>query len=262
MWGTAARVHRKVDRRFKRRTKSQSSTGISQIFQLRLPPTLLTRMSSPPRRSTAASISFAAGASSVRSPATVTATPPAALMAAAVCSTPAPSMSPRAPSRARTIAISRPRPLAAPVTTATRFLTPGMRVMLAREPAPLPGGRRARRGLDCGGAGGQTERADERRAGYDSYRSGDEGGVRRRVRCAHPLHAADPRLLCGPRLRQSLPLGELHRGAVYPARKAAGARACGPDHHRRPVSPGSGRAGTGGAVQRRGEVLPGLLRDH
>src|SRR5215472_1572110 len=141
MCGTAARVQRKVERRFKRSTKSQSSTGISQTFRLRLPPTLLTRMSRPPRRSTAASISFAAGPSSVRSPATVTATPPAVLMAAAVCSIPAASMSPRAtraPSRARTSAISRPRPLAAPVTTATRFLTPGMRVMLAREAAPLP----------------------------------------------------------------------------------------------------------------------------
>src|SRR5262245_7641257 len=232
MWGTAARVQRKVERRFRRRTKSQSSTGISQIFRLRLPPTLLTRMSSPPRRSTAPSINFAAGASSVRSPATVMATPPTALIAAAVCSTPAASMSPRAtraPSRARTIAISRPRPLAAPVTTATRFLTPGMRVMLAREAALLPSGRRARRRLDCGGAGGQTERADERRAGHDSYCSGDEGGVRRRVRRAHPLHAADARLLCGTRLRQSLPLGELHRGALRRAREAAGALAGGPD---------------------------------
>src|SRR5215468_206104 len=151
-----------VERRFRRSTKSQSSTGISQIFRLRLPPTLLTRMSRPPSRSTAASISFAAGASSVRSPATVTATPPAAVMAAAVCSTPAASMSPRAtraPSRARTSAISRPRPLAAPVTTATRFLTPGMRVMLAREPAPLPGGRHARHELDCGGARAKIDRA-------------------------------------------------------------------------------------------------------
>ena len=46
MCGTAARVQRNVPRRFRRRTKSQSSTFISQIFAFRLPPTLLTRMSS------------------------------------------------------------------------------------------------------------------------------------------------------------------------------------------------------------------------
>src|SRR5262252_2217369 len=144
MCGTAARVQRKVERWFKRSTKSQSSTGISQTFRLRLPPTLLTRMSRPPRRSTAASISFAAGPPAVRSPATVTATPPAVLMAAAVCSIPAASMSPRAtraPSRARTSAISRPRPLAAPVTTATD----GTKAAFAAEyDVPIPYMQRTR----------------------------------------------------------------------------------------------------------------------
>src|SRR5437016_4077101 len=119
-------------RRFRRRTKSQSSTGISQTLRLRLPPTLLMRMSSPPSRSAATSMSRAAPLSSVRSPASVTAVPPALVMAAAVRSSSAPSMSPRAtraPSLARRSAISRPSPLAAPVTTATRSLTPGMRAL-------------------------------------------------------------------------------------------------------------------------------------
>src|SRR5262249_61999885 len=65
----------------------------------------------------------------VRSPATATAAPPAAVIAAVVLSSPAASRSPsatRAPSRASSSAISRPRPLAAPVTTATRSRTPGI----------------------------------------------------------------------------------------------------------------------------------------
>src|SRR2546428_363347 len=78
MCGTAARVHRNVGRRFRRSTKSQSSTFISQILALRLPPTSFTRMSMRPKRSTHVAISRLAGASSVRSPATATAAPPAA----------------------------------------------------------------------------------------------------------------------------------------------------------------------------------------
>ncbi len=50
MCGTAARVHRNVGRRFRRSTKSQSSTFISQILALRLPPTSFTRMSMRPNR--------------------------------------------------------------------------------------------------------------------------------------------------------------------------------------------------------------------
>src|SRR5688572_17725353 len=129
MYGTAARVQRKVLRRLSRRTKSQSSAFISQIRAFRLPPTLFTRMSIRPKRSMAASMSRAAGPSSVRSPTTVTAVPPLSVIAPAVPSSPAPSTSPRtayAPSLASTWAISRPRPLAAPVTTATRSLTPGI----------------------------------------------------------------------------------------------------------------------------------------
>jgi hypothetical protein len=102
MCGTAARVHRNVGRRFRRSTKSQSSTFISQILALRLPPTSFTRMSMRPKRSTHAAISRLAGASSVRSPATATAAPPAAVIAAVVLSSPAASRSPsatRAPSR-------------------------------------------------------------------------------------------------------------------------------------------------------------------
>src|SRR6185295_12233601 len=129
MCGTAARVQRKVLRRLSRRTKSQSSAFISQILAFRLPPTLFTRMSIRPKRSIAASMSLAAGVSSVRSPAIVRAAPPLAVIALAVPSSPAASRSPSAtyaPSRASTWAISRPRPLAAPVTTATRSLTPGI----------------------------------------------------------------------------------------------------------------------------------------
>src|SRR6266540_6471366 len=88
MCGTAARVHRNVGRRFRRSTKSQSSTFISQILALRLPPTSFTRMSMRPKRSTHVAISRLAGASSVRSPATATAAPPAAVIAAAVLSSP------------------------------------------------------------------------------------------------------------------------------------------------------------------------------
>ena len=131
MCGTAARVHRNVGRRFRRSTKSQSSTFISQILALRLPPTSFTRMSMRPKRSTHVAISRLAGASSVRSPATARAAPPAAVIAAAVLSSPAASRSPsatRAPSRASSSAISRPRPLAAPVTTATRSRTPGIAI--------------------------------------------------------------------------------------------------------------------------------------
>src|SRR5438093_594985 len=110
MCGTAARVHRNVGRRFRRSTKSQSSTFISQILALRLPPTSFTRMSMHPKRSTHVAISRLAGASSLRSPATATAAPPAAVIAAAVLSSPAASRSPsatRAPSRASSSAISR-----------------------------------------------------------------------------------------------------------------------------------------------------------
>src|SRR5437870_4330660 len=94
MCGAAARVHRNVGRRFRRSTKSQSSTFISQILALRLPPTSFTRMSMRPKRSTHMAISRLAGASSVRSPATATAAPPAAVIAAAVLSSPAASRSP------------------------------------------------------------------------------------------------------------------------------------------------------------------------
>src|SRR5262249_27712050 len=69
---------------FRRSTKSQSSTFVSQILALRLPPTSFTRMSMRPKRSTHAAISRLAGASSVRSPATATAAPPAAGTAARV----------------------------------------------------------------------------------------------------------------------------------------------------------------------------------
>src|SRR5947208_1580579 len=72
MCGTAARVHKNVGRRFRRSTKSQSSTFISQILALRLPPTSFTRMSMRPKRSTHVAISRLAGASSVRSPAMAT----------------------------------------------------------------------------------------------------------------------------------------------------------------------------------------------
>src|SRR5207245_1350488 len=50
MCGAAARVHRNVGRRFRRSTKSQSSTFISQILALRLPPTSFTWMSMSPKR--------------------------------------------------------------------------------------------------------------------------------------------------------------------------------------------------------------------
>src|SRR5262249_12646448 len=129
MGGTAARVHRKVERRFRRRTKSQSSARISHTLALRLPPTTLTRISRRPNRSTAASISRWAGPSSVSAPATAIAWPPAAVMVSAVRARPRGSTSPStiaAPSRARSWAISRPRPAAAPVTTATRSRTPAI----------------------------------------------------------------------------------------------------------------------------------------
>src|SRR5262245_20892852 len=126
MCGTAARVHRNVERRLRRSTKSQSAAVISQIRALRLPPTLLTRMSRRPQRVTAASTRRAAGSSSVTSPTTGTASPPAFAMRPTVPSSPPASMSPsatRAPSPASRSAIARPSPLAAPVTTATLSCT-------------------------------------------------------------------------------------------------------------------------------------------
>src|SRR5262249_31112375 len=140
-----------------------------------LPPTTLTRMSMRPNRSTHVAMSRAAGSSSVRSPATATAVPPAAAIDAAVRSSPAASRSPsatRAPSRASSCAISRPRPLAAPVTTATRSRTPamslpprsGMRgdpvacdVEAAREPDALMAGHVVEHAFQPRRAGGMPD---------------------------------------------------------------------------------------------------------
>ena len=55
-------------------------------------------------------------------------------------------------------------------------------------------------------------------------------------------------------------LGALRRGAVHAAGQAAGAVARGADHHGRALPAGRRRPGAGREVQRRRQVLQGLLR--
>src|SRR4026209_117059 len=144
MCGTAARVQRKVERRLSRSVKSQSAAVISQMRALRLPPTLLTRMSRRPHPATPGSGRRAAGSSSVTSPTVDTVSPPTCAIPATARSRPAASMSPsttRAPSPASRSAIARPSPLAAPVTTAT---LPSTRPIAAILLQPAISGREER----------------------------------------------------------------------------------------------------------------------
>src|SRR5579884_38675 len=110
MCGSAARVVRTAVIRLSSKERCQSSSLSSSSSRISVPPTLLTRPSMRPNRSTAAATSLAAASRCVRSRAT--------------CSSPGPS--PRrpeettcAPSDRRRCATSRPMPPVDPVTTQT-----------------------------------------------------------------------------------------------------------------------------------------------
>ena len=125
--GIAARLTRTAERKLKLMMSFHSASSISTKGVHFDPPTLFTRISSPPKRLFAASTTAIAPSGVVTSCAMAsTSVPPLANSAAASASVSAPraQMQSRAPSAAKATAMRLPIPRLAPVTKATLSLSP------------------------------------------------------------------------------------------------------------------------------------------
>src|SRR5262245_43623646 len=132
MYGAAQRMPLNVPVAWLAEMRAKTSGSSSQIGALAVMPALLTRMSTPPKRSAASAIMSSTAPKSVTETGLAIARPPAAAISAATAaagpaSCPAPSVDvPRsftitaAPSAASCSAVARPMPRPAPVTTAVR----------------------------------------------------------------------------------------------------------------------------------------------
>src|SRR5262245_4404275 len=101
-------------------------------------------------------------------------------------------------------------------------------------------------------------RLGSRRRGRDDDCPGNEDRVRCRARRADSVYAAHARLLPGARL-QPLPLGALRRRAVHALADAARPGPGGAHHDGGAVPARARRPGPGRALQRRREILQGVL---
>src|SRR5262245_2368258 len=132
MYGAAQRMPLNVPVAWLAEMRAKTSGSSSQIGALAVMPALLTRMSTPPKRSAASAIMSSTAPKSVTETGLAIARPPAAAISAATAaagpaSCPAPSVDvPRsftitaAPSAASCSAVARPMPRPAPVPTAAR----------------------------------------------------------------------------------------------------------------------------------------------
>ena len=130
----AAWLPMKAARTFMRATASKPRSETSSVGAWKLPPALLNIESSRPKRSRAPATSARSESGSRTSVGIETASPPASAIMSAVSWPVSGLISPiatRAPMSAMPIAIARPMPLPAPVTTATR---PSMRMPSIMKP--------------------------------------------------------------------------------------------------------------------------------
>src|SRR6267154_6314278 len=150
---STARQQRNTARRSVPSTKSQSASVVSRNGFSRITPALLTRMSIGPSASSVLLTRRSTPTAWLTSASTSIALEPAAAISPTSCraspARPRWLTATRAPARANAIAIARPIPLAAPVTSAVLPSSPGIsdsgeegNSRRAEEPVGLAGGRR------------------------------------------------------------------------------------------------------------------------
>ena len=175
-------------------------SSLASILNGRLPPALLTRMSTAPSPSSA-SLAMRSGDPSCRRSATMSVgrSPPAATISLAVASSSSPrraTIARRAPSRASASAMPRPMPMLAPVTRAARPLSCKSMTDLREAGSPHCGHAPPKIKQACAGFGSRQRVAPRRRLGYGCAPSDRKraGGISR-DRCAQPSrcpqHLAD-----------------------------------------------------------------------
>ena len=153
--GIAARLTRTAERKLKLMMSFHSASSISTKGVHFEPPTLFTRISSPPKRLFAASTTAIAPSGVVTSCAmasTFAPRPSKSAAASASASAPRAQMQSRAPSAAKAAAMRLPMPRLAPVTKAILSLSPRSKLhsfIPCPEPAHRGWSRKARSNKQC-----------------------------------------------------------------------------------------------------------------